>query len=120
MNTVCLIGNVASDIEMRYTQGGKAIANFRLAVKRPTSGDDTDFFSVKVWDKQAEIAEKYLAKGKKVGLEGRLQYDEWEKDGQRKSKVEIVANRIDLIDPNRGAATENTEPEPEGDDDITW
>ena len=96
MNLVAIIGNAAADPELRYTPAGKAICTFRVAVNR-AGGDKADFFDVVCWERQAEIANEYIALGRRLGVEGRLQYSTWEKDGKRHSKVEIVAHRLQLL-----------------------
>ncbi len=103
MNLVALIGNAASDPELRHTNGGKAVCELRLAVSRP-GGSEADFFTVVVWERQAEIVHEYVTKGRRIAVEGRLQHSTWETDGQKRSKVEVVATRIDLIGGPRDEA----------------
>ena len=100
MNVVTLIGNLASDVELRELDGGKRVANFRIAVNRPTEAGEADFFRVSVWEKQAELCSQYLAKGRRVGIEGRLRTNRWEdSDGNKRSSVEIVASRVEFLSP---------------------
>jgi single-strand DNA-binding protein len=109
MNLVAVIGNVASDVELRYTPAGKAVATFRIAVSRP-SGDQADFFTVVAWERQAEVCNEYLTKGRRVAVDGRLHHSTWDsKDGEKRSKVEIVANRVHLLS---GRIEEDTPIEP--------
>lgn len=96
MNVVALIGNLAADPELRYTQGGRAVCSFRVAISRP-GGDHADFFTVVAWERQAEVCSEYLTKGRRVGVEGRLHHSTWEVEGERRSKVEIVATRVELL-----------------------
>jgi single-strand DNA-binding protein len=97
MNICCLIGNLANDPELRHTSNGKAVATFRLAVNKGKD-DGADFFTIICWDRQAEVIAEYCAKGRKVGVEGRIQQRSWETDnGDKRSVVEIVAHRIDLL-----------------------
>jgi single-strand DNA-binding protein len=108
MNVVALIGNLASDPELRHTAAGKAVCNFRIAVSRG-GGDTADFFSIVTWDRQAEIANEYLSKGRRVGIEGRMQHRTWETDsGDKRSAVEIVAHRVTLL----GSRQDEAAPEP--------
>jgi single-strand DNA-binding protein len=100
MNVVTLIGNLSSDVELRELDGGKRVGTFRLAVNRPTEGAEADFFRVTVWERQAELCAQYLAKGRKVGIEGRLRTNRWEDgDGNKRSSVEIVASRVEFLSP---------------------
>jgi single-strand DNA-binding protein len=72
MNTVILIGNLTTDVELRELGADKRLAKFGLAVDRGGKDSETDFFRVSVWDRQAKLCADYLAKGRKIGLEGRL------------------------------------------------
>lgn len=97
MNIVALVGNVVADPELRYTQAGKAITNFRIAISRP-NGETADFINIVCFERQAEIAEEYLSKGRRVGIEGRLSHSTWETDaGDKRSKVEVLAHRVHLL-----------------------
>lgn len=110
MNIVAIIGNVASDPELRHTAGGRAVCSFRVAVSRP-GGDLADFFTIVAWEKQAEVCNEYLTKGRRVGIEGRLHHSTWEVSGEgKRSKVEVVAHRIELL----GARTSTDEPQEVG------
>jgi single-strand DNA-binding protein len=99
MNSVNLIGNLASDVELREFSEEKRLATFRLAVDRGSTDDQADFFNVAVWDRQAQLCADYLAKGRKVGIEGRLRQHTWEDEGQKRSRVEVVARRVDFLSP---------------------
>jgi single-strand DNA-binding protein len=103
MNIAVLIGNLTRDIEMRYTQTGKAVANFTIAVNRPfknAQGEyDADFIPIVVWDKLAENCANFLKKGSRVGVSGRIQvrtYDD--KQGIRRYITEIIANEVKFLD----------------------
>jgi single-strand DNA-binding protein len=98
MNHVAIIGHAATDPELRHTTGGRSVSSFRIAVNRPGS-DGADFFTVVLWERQAEIASDYVAKGRRVAVEGRLHHSTWQTDGQTRSKVEIVATRLELLSP---------------------
>jgi single-strand DNA-binding protein len=99
MNSVSLTGNLASDVELRDLGEEKRLATFRLAVDRGGKTDEADFFRIAVWDRQAQLCADYLAKGRKIGVEGRLRYRSWEDEGQRRSLVEVVAHRIEFLSP---------------------
>ncbi len=109
MNKVFIIGNLTRDPELRYIPSGTAVADLRLAVNRKfrsASGEDkedTCFVDVVVWDKQAQNCSEYLSKGSPLLVEGRLQMDEWEKDGQKYNKLRVVAERTQFLSsPRRG------------------
>ena len=105
LNNVVLIGRLATDPDLKYTQSGIAVANFRLAVERPFSNKDgereTDFFTVVCWRKLAETVGEYLDKGRLVGVKGRLQVSQWEQDGQKRERVEVVADEVRFLDGKR-------------------
>ncbi len=99
MNTVILIGNLARDPELRYTNNGKAVANLTVAVNRGFGKDnEADFIRVVVWEKQAENCANYLAKGRKVAVQGRLQVSSYEaKDGSTRYNTDVVANLVEFL-----------------------
>ena len=106
LNKVLLIGNLTKDPELRYTPNGTAVTNLRLAVNRKfkdRSGElkeDTCFLTVTAWDKQAEICNQYLQKGRAVFVEGILQSRSWEtNDGQKRSTIDVRAERIQFLGP---------------------
>lgn len=103
MNVVALIGNLATDPELRYTPAGRAVCTFRLAVSRP-GNEQADFFTVVAWERQAEVCSEYLHIGRRVAVEGRLHHATWEVDEQRRSTVEVVAHRVQLLGAPRAAA----------------
>jgi len=121
LNKIMLIGNLGSDPEMRYTPNGKAVTSFRMATSRrytTSSGEsreETEWFRVNVWGKQAESCNQFLTKGKRVYVEGRLRSQNWEgQDGQMRTSLEVSANRVIFLD--RAAAVslpEEGELEPE-------
>jgi len=95
-NKIILIGRLVRDPELRYTPSGEAVANFTLAVDRYFSREnETDFIRIVVWRKQAENCAQYLAKGRLVAIEGRLQIRSYEdKQGAKRQAVEVVANSV--------------------------
>jgi single-strand DNA-binding protein len=114
LNKVFLMGNLTKDPELRYTAGGAPVANLRLAINRVyqmQSGEkkeDVCFVTVVVWRKQAEAAGQYLKKGDPLFVEGRLQSRSWEtEDKQKRSIMEVVAERIQFISRGKGP-TEGT------------
>jgi single-strand DNA-binding protein len=105
MNLVVLVGNLTRDPEVRYVQNGTAVAHINIAVNRTYTkegGPETDFFRVTVFGKQAELVERYLSKGRKVGIEGRIQNDNYEKEGKKVYQDSIIANRIEFLSPKGG------------------
>jgi single-strand DNA-binding protein len=99
VNSVNLIGNLCTDVEVKELGGDKKVANFRIAVNRGGKDAGTDFFRVSVWDRQAELCAEYLCKGRRVGIEGRLRSHTWEDEGQKRSAVDVVANRVEFLSP---------------------
>ncbi len=96
MNLVAVIGNLATPPELRYTPAGRAVCSFRLAVSRP-GGEQADFFDVVAWERQAEVCNEYLAVGRRVAVEGRLHHVVWEHEAGRRSRVEVVAHRVQML-----------------------
>jgi len=97
MNSVNLIGNLATDVEIREVGEDKKVASFLLAVNRPTKDAQADFVWVSAWDRQAELCAEWLSKGKRVALDGRLKSRSWEEDGKRRDAIEVVANRVEFL-----------------------
>ena len=97
INVVVLAGNVVSDPESRSTSTGKTVATFRLAINNPINDKDTVFIDVDVWEKQAEFVINYVKKGGAVSVTGRLKQDSWEKDGEKRSKILVVAERVGFV-----------------------
>ncbi len=105
-NKVILLGNLTRDPQVRYTPGGTAVAEIGLAVNRTwfdqktnSRRDETTFVDVTLWGRQAEVAGEYLAKGRQVLIEGRLQLDTWEdkESGQKRSKLRVVAENMKMV-----------------------
>ena len=101
MNNIILIGRLTKDPDLRYTQAGKAVCSFTLAVDRPYSGDkkEADFINIIVWNKVGENCAQYLSKGRKVAVQGRLQIRNYEDDkGYKKYITEVVANSVEFLE----------------------
>lgn len=103
-NRVILIGNLGHQPELKYTSSNRPVTELRIAVSRNWTDktgqrqEKTDWFSVEVWDKQAEFCERYLSKGKAILVEGRLSNDEWtDKEGQKRIKTKVVADRVQFV-----------------------
>ena len=100
MNVVTLIGNLATNVELREVGDEKQVASFVLAIDRPGSSDAADFVRVAAWNKQAEVCARYLVKGRRVAVDGRLRSRSWDDtDGKRRSAVEVVANSVQFLSP---------------------
>ena len=104
LNKVMLIGNLGKDPEVRYTASGTAVASFSLATserfknKNGEWEDKTEWHNITLWARQAEIAGEYLAKGKTVYIEGRLQTRKWQdKDGKDRYTTEIVGEKMVML-----------------------
>ena len=106
MNNCTLIGNLTKDPELRYTKDNKAVANFNIAINRIKDG--VDYISIKVFNKQAENCQKYLAKGSKVAIDGSIRTGSYEKDDKKHYTMEIVANRVIFLSNNTNTQ-DNTE-----------
>ncbi len=122
-NRVILLGNLTRDIELRYTNSRLAICQNAIAVndrRKNASGewiDETSFVDVTFFGRTAEVVSEYLSKGSPIFVEGRLKQDTWEKDGQKRSKLHVIVDRMQLLggrsegkngDARPQAKTENT------------
>ena len=112
LNKVMIIGNLTADPEVRTTPRGTSLTELRLAVNRVSSGgmnegerrEETTYLDVTCWGRTGEIAAQYLAKGRPVFIEGRLQQDTWEdkQTGQRRSRIRIIAENLQLLGGREG------------------
>jgi len=101
MNIVILSGNLARDPEKSYTGSGMAVTRFTIAINRYTKkegAETADFIRVTVFDKQADLVERYLKKGSKVAVEGRIQTGSYEKDGKKVYTTDVIGNRVEFLD----------------------
>jgi single-strand DNA-binding protein len=113
VNHVILIGRLTQDAELKYTSGGIAVCKFAIAVnKRRKQGEqwveEANFFDIVLWGRSGENLNQYLVKGKQVAVEGELHQNRWEQDGQARSKIEIMANNVQLLGGNAGGAGQST------------
>ena len=102
MNRVIFVGNIASDVETRTTNSGKTCALFRIAVQRIRSNKDgqreADFFPVVAWGKTAELCVRFLSRGRKVAIDGRLQTRSYDaQDGSKRHVTEVVAEQVEFL-----------------------
>jgi len=105
LNRVTLVGRLTRDPELRHSGGGDAICSIRLAVSSRARdetgnwGDRSNYFDVTVFGRQAETASTYLAKGRRIGVDGRLSWREWTaQDGTKRQSVEVIANDVFFLD----------------------
>lgn len=120
INQVILMGNLTRDPELRTTPNGQSVCSFGMAINRSWQGSDgqtqdaVDYFDVTAWGKLGELVNQYLSKGRRCLIQGRLSYRSWEQDGQKRSKVEVVANDVTFLDgPNsNGNAGGDASPAP--------
>jgi single-strand DNA-binding protein len=112
LNRVTLVGRLTRDPELRHTQGGDPVCSIRLAVSSRARdetgnwGDRSNYFDVTVFGRQAETASTYLAKGRRIGVDGRLSWREWQaQDGSKRQGVEVIANDVFFLD-SRGEGGE--------------
>jgi len=107
-NQVTLMGNLTRDPELRTTPNGQSVCSFSLALNRSYKGQDgnwtevTDFVDVVAWGPLGERVAQYLTKGRPALVSGRLQSSSWEKDGQKRTKVEVVANDVTFLGGREG------------------
>ena len=109
-NRVILVGNLTRDPELRYIPSGTAVSEIGLAVndriKRNEEWvDEPTFVDVTLWARTAEVANEYLSKGSKILVEGRLKLDSWEKDGQKRSKLRVIAEKMMMLGGRSGKAS---------------
>ena len=102
VNKVFLMGNLTRDPEIRHTPAGTAVCDLGVAVNERVKVNDqwqdrAHFFDVTCWARTAEVANEYLRKGSPLHVEGKLSFEQWEKDGQKRSKVKVVCERLQLL-----------------------
>jgi single-strand DNA-binding protein len=113
-NKVILVGNVTREIELRQIGSGSSVCDLGLAVndrKKTQSGewiDETTFVDVTLWNKTAEIAAQYLGKGSPVLIEGKLKLESWETDGQKRTKLKVVGERMQMLGGKKESAVQQT------------
>ncbi|NCO10800.1 single-stranded DNA-binding protein [Candidatus Saccharibacteria bacterium] len=118
MNQVILMGRLTRDPEQRTTTTGKTIASFSIAVDRGGQDDAADFFDVTAWEKLGDLVVQYLAKGRRVLVQGRLRQDSWDdkETGKKRSRVEVTATDVTFLDgpnSNEGGSSAPTSSAPQ-------
>ena len=114
-NRVVLVGNLTRDVELRYTPAGTAVTDISLAVNERVKRNDewteeANFFDVTLWGRTAEVAGEYLSKGSSILIEGRLKQDRWEQDGQKRSKIKVVGERMQMLGARGGGRGSSSAP----------
>lgn len=104
MNSIAISGRLTRDPETVSMQDGNKYSKFSLAVDRPYQKDKTDFIDVIAWNKTAELVERYLVKGRQVIVQGSLQIDTYERDGVKRTKAVVRAERVEFIGSNPNTA----------------
>ncbi len=109
-NRVILVGNLTRDVELRYTPQGTAVTEIGMAVndrvKRNDEWvDEATFVDVTLWGRTAEVASEYLSKGSSLLIEGRLKLDMWEQEGQKRSKLRVVGERMQMLGGRKTGST---------------
>jgi single-strand DNA-binding protein len=115
MNRVFLIGNLTKTPELRSTQDGTPVCGFTVAVNRPKSKTNpepgADFFNVNAWRGLGENCAKYLEKGRKVAVTGRVSLRTWEKDGKHGASLEVLAEDVEFLSSRTDAPAVQTDPQ---------
>jgi single-strand DNA-binding protein len=144
-NKVLLMGNLTRDPEVRYTPKGTAVGDLAIAINDSYKAQDgtiketVTYVDIEVWGRQAETCKQYLAKGRPIFVEGQLKLDQWEQEGQKKSKLRVRADRVQFLGggparsggaagggggesarPARPASGGDDTPPPPSDDDIPF
>lgn len=107
INSVVLVGRLVRDAELRMLNSGGAVLNFGIAINRRRKQgdqwvDEANFFDVELFGRQAEAIQRFMVKGKQVGIQGELRQDRWEQDGQTRSKVRVRAINVQLLGSSGG------------------
>ena len=106
INVVVLSGNLTRDAETTFTQNDKAITKVGMAINEKWGDNEkTHFVDITIFGKYGQVMEQHLTKGAKVMVSGKLSYSQWEKDGQKRSKLEVIAREIDVV--GGGKQTQN-------------
>jgi len=120
INSVTLTGRAGRDAEVKYFESGSCVAQFSIAVDRYSKegGKEADWFNIKLWGKQAQVAADYVRKGSLVGVTGRLEIEKWtdRASGEERSKPVVVGDRLELL----GGRREAESPAPGNDEEVPF
>lgn len=103
MNVIALMGRLTRDPEVKFGQSGKAYCRFSIAVNRPFSKDEADFINCVCFGKTAELIGEYFRKGQQISLTGRLQMNQYENNGEKRTSYDVVVDSFDFIGSKAGA-----------------
>ena len=123
INKVVIVGRLTRDAELKFTGNGMPVCKFSIAVNRSRKSgdqweDEANFFDVVIWGKKGEALNQYLVKGKAIGVEGELRQERWaDQSGHNRSRIEIVANNIQLFGDNQKSQS-NQRPNYGHDDNV--
>ena len=106
MNIVILTGRMTRDPELKYTTGGKAYANFTLAVQK--TRDEAEFIDCVAWEKTAENIAEYFRKGNKILIQGRLSVSSYEQNGEKRKFTRVLANSFEFVDSKNSGNSQNS------------
>ena len=106
MNVVILMGRMTRDPELKYTSGGKAFANFSLAVQK--TKDEVEFIDCTVWEKTAETIAEYFRKGNRILVQGRLSVSSYEQNGEKRKFTRVLANSFEFVDSKNSGNSQNS------------
>ena len=98
MNHVVLMGRLAKDPELKYSQSGKAFSKFTVAVNRELNREEADCINCAAWGKTAEIIAEYLRKGRRIALQGRISVSNYEQNGETRWSTEVVVDKFEFVD----------------------
>lgn len=112
MNSIHISGRLGRDPEMKYTQAGKAVTSFSVAVDRRGRDAGADWFQVTAWEKLGELCNEYLRKGRQVAVRGRMQSRQYEKDGAKVTAWDLVAEEVQFIGPREEESAPAPTPAP--------
>lgn len=123
MNTVQLIGRLTKDPEVRYTTNQTAVARFTIAINKGKDKDGkdlgADYPSIVAFGKTAELVEKYVNKGRLIGVQGRIQTGSYEKDGKKYYTTDIIADRVEFLESKKETPENKVQRETPEDDVIS-
>ena len=118
MNKLVIIGNLTKDPELRSTQAGVNVCGFTVAVNRPKTQNNqdpgADFFNVNAWRQLGENCARFLEKGKKVCVVGKISLRTWEKDGKHGASLEVLAEDVEFLSPRVSDMPVTEQPAPAG------
>lgn len=117
INRVFLSGNISTEPELAKTPSGMSVLTFNIACNERKKNNSTgewedypNFFTCIVFGKKADFVEKRVKKGSKIAIDGKLHFSQWEKDGKKRSKVEVIANEIEMFVPKNQSDNTSSEP----------